>query len=153
MSVRTDTEPNPIDSAVREVAESDVADAVIAAETAALRRWGDGDPGGFLEICHPEVTYFDPFIDHRLDGLPALTDYYERLRGRIHIDRFELINPRVVAGQDLAVLSFNFASEGGNDTYRWNCTEVYRKTGDRWLIIATHWSLVRPGRGPEDVTS
>lgn len=48
-------------------------------------------------------------------------------------------------GQDPAVLSSNFTSEGGDYTFRWNCTEAYRKTGPRWLIIQTHWSLIRPG--------
>lgn len=120
------------------------AETIIAAETQALRRWGDGDPDGFLDICHPEVTYFDPFTDSRIDGLPALRSYYEKLRGQVHIDRFEMINPKVVLGPDLAVLSFNFASHGGNDAFRWNCTEAYREVEGRWLIIQTHWSLVRP---------
>jgi hypothetical protein len=127
------------------IADADVAASLIAAEEAALRRWGDGDPDGFLELCDPEVTYFDPFLDMRLDGLPALRSYYDQLRGQIHIDRFELVNPVVVAGRDLAVLTFNFHSTGGNDTHRWNCTEVYRKAGTRWLIVQTHWSIVRPG--------
>lgn len=123
----------------------EVAETIIAVETQALRRWGDGDPDGFLDICHPEVTYFDPFNDSRIDGLPALRSYYEQLRGQVHIDRFEMINPKVVLGLDLAVLSFNFASQGGNDAFRWNCTETYREVEGRWLIIQTHWSLVRPG--------
>ena len=132
----------PVD-AVHTISDS-AADAIIAAETQALRRWGDGDPDGFLDICHPDVTYFDPFVDFRIDGLPALRRYYEQLRGQVHIDRFDLIDPKVVLGTDLAVLSFNFASEGGNDASRWNCTEAYRKVDGTWLIIATHWSLVRP---------
>jgi hypothetical protein len=121
-----------------------VAETIIGAETQALRRWGAGDPDGFLDICHPEVTYFDPFNDSRIDGLPALRRYYEQLRGQVHIDRFEMINPKVVPGMDLAVLSFNFASQGGNDAFRWNCTEAYREVEGRWLITHTHWSLVRP---------
>ena len=42
---------------------------IIAMEEAALDRWGKGDPSGFLEISAPDVVYFDPFIEHRLDGL------------------------------------------------------------------------------------
>ncbi len=33
---------------------------LIVLEKAALTRWGKGDPGGYLEICAPEVIYFDP---------------------------------------------------------------------------------------------
>ena len=121
-----------------------VAEALVAQETQALVRWGAGDPSGFLDMCHPEVTYFDPFLEERLDGLSALTSNYERLRGKIHIDSFDLVNPRVVVGGEMAVLSFNFVSRSGNDTCRWNCTEVYRSATPRWLIVQTHWSFVQP---------
>lgn len=125
--------------------ESETADTLIAAETAALRRWAAGDPDGFLEICDSEVTYFDPFVPQRIDGLAALRAYYDTLRGQVKADHFELHAPTVVASDTLAVLSFNFTSTGGNDRYRWNCTEVYRRTGDAWRIVQTHWSLVQPG--------
>jgi hypothetical protein len=44
-----------------------------------------------------------------------------------------------------AVLTFNFVSYGGSEgaEMRWNCTEVYRKEPDAWLIILTHWSFTR----------
>ena len=121
-----------------------VAETIIGAETQALHRWGAGDPDGFLDICHPEVTYFDPYNDSRIDGLPVLRRLYEQLRGQVQFDRFEMINPRVVLGMDLAVLSFNLTSHGANGACRWNCTEAYREVEGRWLIIQTHWSLVRP---------
>ena len=41
---------------------------IIALERAALDRWGAGDPSGYLEISAPDVTYFDPFLERRLDG-------------------------------------------------------------------------------------
>lgn len=38
-------------------------------------------------------------------------------------------------------------SYGGNeDEYRWNCTEVYRRSGSRWEIIQTHWSFTNRDR-------
>ena len=37
-----------------------VAATVLAMERAALDRWCQGDPSGFLEITAPEVVYFDP---------------------------------------------------------------------------------------------
>jgi len=106
----------------------------------------DGDPSGFLEICADDVVYFDPFLDRRIDGLPALTDYYESLRGRIRAERFELIDPRVQLVGDGAVLTFNFTSlDGGGAVSRWNCTEVFRRTGEAWRLIQTHWSRTNPG--------
>lgn len=111
-------------------------------ERAALDRWIQGDPGGYLELSAPEVTYFDPFIPRRIDGLVKLTEYYEGLRGRISADRYEILNPKVEASDRLAVLSFNFVSYQGSNPMRWNCTEVYRQNDrSEWTLIQTHWSM------------
>ena len=40
---------------------------IIEMEKAALDRWGKGDPGGFLEICAPDVVYFDPHREARIE--------------------------------------------------------------------------------------
>ncbi|MEW6094628.1 MAG: nuclear transport factor 2 family protein, partial [Chloroflexota bacterium] len=114
---------------------------IIAQEKAALTRWGNGDPDGFLEICAPDVVYFDPYLEMRIDGKEALANYYDAIRGQIYFDRFELLNPHVHASGDLAVLTFNYVSYTGDQASRWNCTEAYRREPDgRWLIVQTHWS-------------
>lgn len=124
----------------------DAAD-VIALERAALDRWGRGDPSGFLEICAPDVVYFDPFLDVRLDGRDALAAHYEPIRGKVFISRYEMENAKVQLVGDAAVLTFNFVSYGGSeDAVRWNCTEVYRRAGRSWQIIQTHWSFTRGER-------
>ena len=126
--------------------DAGVAETVLALENAALARWCAGDPSGFLEICADDVVYFDPFLDRRLDGLAALTGYYEALRGKISAERFELLNPQVQTGSGMAVLTFNFASVARDGTqFRWNCTEVYRRDAEAWRIIQSHWSFTRPG--------
>lgn len=117
---------------------------LLSMERAALDRWGRGDPSGFLEISAPDVVYFDPFTERRVDGWEALSRLYEGMRGKIHIDRYELINPCIQSIAGMAVLTFNFQSWTGEETHRWNCTEVYRLDGIGWRIIQTHWSLVRP---------
>lgn len=123
-------------------AKNDVAETIIKMEKAALRRWGRGDPSGFLEISAPDVVYFDPFQEHRIDGLEALTRYYESLRGTIRVERDEMLNPKVQSVGGAAVLTFDYVSYGGSeDQYRWHCTEVYRRDGEHWRIIQTHWSL------------
>jgi hypothetical protein len=126
---------------------ADPSDTIIAMERAALGRWGKGDPSGFLEICAPDVVYFDPSLERRIDGLDALERYYEPIRGKVSIQRYELINPLVQRVGDAAVLTFNYVSYGGSeDEYRWNCTEVYRWSGEKWQIIQTHWSYTRAVR-------
>ncbi len=87
-----------------------VATEIINLERAALDRWGRGDPSGFLEICAPDVVYFDPFLKRRIDGVAELTEHYEGIRGKIRIDRYELLNPRVQGDGNLAVLTFNYVS-------------------------------------------
>jgi hypothetical protein len=119
----------------------DLTKTIITLESAALDRWGKGDPSGFLEICAPDVVYFDPSLERRMDGRDALSKYYETIRGKVSIERYELLNPLVQRVGDAAVLTFNFVSYGGaEDEYRWNCTEVYRRSGKDWEIIQTHWS-------------
>jgi hypothetical protein len=126
---------------------TNVADEILAMERAALERWGRGDPSGFLEISASDVTYFDPFIDRRIDGLEALASYYEGIRGKVLIARYEVLNPTVVHARDLAVLSFNFVSFGGDeDAFPWNCTEVYRHDPVGWRIVQTHWSFTKGRR-------
>jgi len=124
--------------------QNDTTATIIALERAALDRWGKGDPSGFIEISAPEVVYFDPFLDRRLDGLEALTRYYEAARGKVLIDRYELINPKVQLYGDIAVLTFNYVSYSGEVQNRWNCTEVYCCRDGRWHIIQTHWSFTKP---------
>lgn len=127
--------------------DAEVARTIIAMETAALDRWCRGDPSGFLEISAPDVVYFDPILEGRLDGHAALAAYYEGLRGKGPASRFELVNPLVQRDGPVAVLTFNFVSYGGSGgARRWNCTEVYRRSGSRWEIIQTHWSLTGDGR-------
>jgi hypothetical protein len=124
--------------------EKGVAETIIAMEKAALDRWGAGDPSGFLEICAPDVVYFDPFHDRRLDGLNKLTQCYESIRGQVHVDRYELLNPKVQTCGRVAVLTFNHVGYTGGNAVGWNCTEVYRNTDGRWQIIQTHWSFTKP---------
>lgn len=118
---------------------------VIGLERAALGRWCRGDPSGFLEISDEAVTYFDPFIPHRIDGLQALTAYYEALRGKIFAATWEIVAPAVAEIGEVAVLTFRFVSRGADGgTARWNCTEVYRRREAGWRIVQTHWSFTAP---------
>jgi len=118
-----------------------IIDHIISLEKTALDRWGHGDPGGFLEISADDVVYFDPYVEKRIDGKAALHDLYQMIWGKIHVDRFEMIDPKVQLCGEIAVLTFNhvsYAAQG--QKVRWNCTEVFRKQDEDWRIIQTHWS-------------
>jgi ketosteroid isomerase-like protein len=119
------------------------AHAIIELEKAALARWCNGDPSGFLQLSAEDVVYFDPFLPTRLDGLAKLTAYYEGVRGKVFAPRHKMIDPHVQEIGDAAILTFRFVScSGGEDSeMRWNCTEVYRRESDAWRIVQTHWSF------------
>lgn len=126
---------------------TNVSEEILRLERRALERWGKGDPDGYLEISAPDVVYFDPFLERSLNGLEALRRYYDDIRGKVNITRFEIVDPRVQVAGTVAVLTFRFDSWGGNeDSFRWNCTEVYRRDTEGWRIIHTHWALTSSAR-------
>lgn len=124
-------------------------DLLIDLERRALNRWGKGDTAGYTDLYADDVTYFDPLVEARIDGLAAMRAYYEPWNGRISVPRYEILNPAVVSSGDLALLSYNLvnyrrAADGHESTgSRWNCTEVYRRDGSQWKIVHSHWSFTR----------
>jgi hypothetical protein len=125
-----------------------ILDELLALERAALDRWGQGDPDGYLEINAAEMSYFDPFAERRVDGLRDLTDWYETVRGKIKIDRDEIINPRVQVIGEAAILTFQFDSYGSDGMMHWNCTEVYQRFVDAWRIVHSHWAFAKAPAEP-----
>ena len=122
---------------------------IIALERAALDRWGKGDPQGYIETFAPEITYFDPFTAKRIDGLAAMKAMLAPFTGKIHVDHYEMLNPRVQESGDIGVLTYNLRShakrpDGSTFVVRWNSTAVYRRAGRTWKMIHSHWSFTQP---------
>ena len=123
---------------------------VVAMERAALDRWGKGDPQGYLDIMANEVTYFDPVQEKRLDGLEAMKKMLAPITGKIKVDRFEMIDPRVQHHGDAALLTFNLVSyvkqpDGQEHAVaRWNSSELYGRIEGQWRIVHSHWSFIKP---------
>ena len=123
------------------------ADQILALERAALDRWGKGDPDGFLELYAADITYFDPLTAMRIDGHQAMEDYYHPWVGKIQVPRYEMLNPQVVVDGDMALLTYNLvnyiwdATGGESVGTRWNSTTVYKRRGDTWKAIHSHWSF------------
>ena len=123
---------------------------VIATERGALERWAKGDPGGFLSIYAPEVTYISPSEEQRVDGLPAMTALLAPIRGKIKIDRWEMLNSKVQRHGDVAVLTYNVVNyqrqPDGTERRmtRWNSTAVFRRIQGKWRTIHSHFSYTKP---------
>ena len=121
------------------------AEIIIALETAALEAWHDGNPTPFLDLYSKDFTYFDPVQEMRLDGWDKIKELYESMRGKIKMDKFEIINPVVQQTDSMAVLTYNLHSYSGETVWKENCTEVYRlEEHTRWKILHSHWSLTKP---------
>ncbi len=120
------------------------AETIIGIERSAIERWGKGDPQGFLEAYAPDVTYFAPSEERRVDGLGAMRALLEPVTGKIKIDRFEMVNPKVQRRGDVAVLSYQVVNhvtrEGRPVVVRWNSTAVYERVGGSWKIMHSHFS-------------
>jgi hypothetical protein len=134
---------------MKDVHENDrISAEIITIERTALNRWGKGDPWGFTEISADEVTYFDTGTERRADGIEALRQLYLPREGRIKIERYDMLNPKVQVHENTAVLTFNLIDhvltpEGSTKEVHWNATEVYCRMDDQWKIIHTHWSHTR----------
>ena len=98
----------------------------------------------------PEITYFDPAVEKRVDGLQAMRAYLTPFTGRIKVDHYDMIAPKVQRHGSVAVLTYNLISYGkmqdGPDTIlaRWNSTEVYALVEGGWKIVHNHWSYIKP---------
>lgn len=121
---------------------------IIAREKAALEKWNEGNPSGYLAIYSKCITYFDPYHSQRMDGFDTMENYYESIRGEVKVDRYEMLHPKVELCGESAVLSYNLISYMGAEVSRWNCTEVYRREeNNEWKIIHNHWSLIPAEQG------
>jgi len=126
------------------------ADEVIAAERAALDRWGNGDPEGFLSLYADDVTYFDPFQERRIDGRAKMRTLYGPLAGTFKVDRYEVLNPDVKRYGDVAVLTYNLQNYArqpdGSErpANRWNSSAIFRRIDGKWRTIHSHWSFTKP---------
>ncbi len=124
-----------------------IADVIIGLEKAALDRWYKGDPDGYLEIYDEEdLSYFDPPKDKRLDGYSNVKAFYDSIKGLVHSEKYEILNPLVQVLTDTsATLSYNLVAYVGNDINNWNLSSVFKlNKNNQWKIIHTHWSFVRP---------
>ena len=131
------------------IAATPVDETIIALERGAMDRWGQGDPSGYLEIFAPDVTYFDPGTERRVDSIDAMTAYFAPIKGLAMFDRYEMIAPRVYHDGNVAILSYNLvtygtAPDGKPLVLRWNTTSAYALVDGNWKVVHQHFSYTKP---------
>jgi hypothetical protein len=117
---------------------------ILALERQAMDLWRQGNPDGFLAISDSGITFFHSTVEARLVGLEAVKALYEGYRGRPLFDRYEMVDPKVVASGGTAVLTYVLVTWNGSLTRRWHTTEVYREGRKGWRIVHSHFSAVNP---------
>jgi ketosteroid isomerase-like protein len=125
---------------------------LVALERSALDRWIKLDPQGYLDLQAPEVTYFDPFTERRVEGLDAMQvrlASMKKMKPPFTDPWYEMIDPKVQRHGDVALLTFNLVNYGKlpgtpeRVLARWNSAEVYSRIGGTWKIIHSHWSYIQ----------
>jgi ketosteroid isomerase-like protein len=75
--------------------------------------------------------------------------YMKQIEGKVHYQRSEFIEPKVVVIGEAAVLSYNYRSSVLDSAGAvvsqtpWNATEVYFRRDNQWRIIHNHWSYLQ----------
>jgi ketosteroid isomerase-like protein len=131
-------------------------DDILALEQAAMERWRNGDPLGFVEISAEDICYVDPGLTKPILGLESYKAHMKQVEGKVYYQKSEFIDPKVVMVGEAALLSYNYRSstltlDGTVSSQTpWNTTEVYFKREGKWKIVHTHWSFIKQ-RVPEMV--
>jgi hypothetical protein len=128
--------------------QADTATQIIALERRAMDGWHTGNPDPLLALSHADITYFHVMTETRVNGLPALKAIVEPFRGRALFDSYDMLEPKVQLGKDMAVLTYVLVRRNGPATSRWNATQVYQRKAVGWRVIHTHWSMTKPNLGP-----
>jgi uncharacterized protein (TIGR02246 family) len=129
---------------------------ILTLEKAAMERWRNGDPFGFVELSAEDILYIDVGQIKPIQGLEAFRLYMKQFEGKIFYQKSEFIAPKVVMAGDAALLTYNYRStvftvEGMISAQTpWNATEVYFRREGKWKIVHTHWSFIKH-RVPENV--
>lgn len=113
---------------------------LIAMERTSMDGWLKGDSGPMLAASDADITLFHVMTDRRLEGTAAVKDLYAPYAGRPLYDSYQIENPKVQAGGDMAILSYQLVTHNGDLTRKWNATEVYQKKKAGWRVIHSHFS-------------
>ena len=127
-------------------AEKQLAAHIIGLEESALEKWFKGDTSGYAEIwSRRSFTYFDGVESKRLEDFASTADLFKRVEGKLSAKSFEIRNPRVQPGIDMAVLTYQLFAKSNLVDIDYNCIEVFQKEEDgAWRAIHSTWSIIRP---------
>lgn len=125
--------------------EHKLAEHIIGLEKAALDKWFNGDTSGYEQLWSKRsFTYFDAVVEKRVDDHATIAEFLKTIDGKLFADSYDFRNPRVQAGKDMAVLTYQLFAKTTLIDMEYNCIEVYQKEEDEWRVIHSTWSFIRP---------
>lgn len=126
--------------------ERRLADHLIGLERAALAKWFKGDTSGYEKLWSKRsFSYFDAVVTERVDDHESISAFLKSIDGKLFADSYDFRHPRVQAGEDMAVLTFQLFAKTSLIDMEYNCIEVYQKEQDgEWRVIHSTWSFIRP---------
>lgn len=126
--------------------ERRLAEHLVGLEKAALDKWFKGDTSGYEKLWSKRsFSYFDAVVTERVDDHESIRAFLKTIDGKLFADSYDFRHPRVQAGMDMAVLTFQLFAKTSLIDMEYNCIEVYRKEEDgEWRVIHSTWSFIRP---------
>jgi len=95
-----------------------------------------------LAAADPEITLFHVMTHERVEGIAAVKELYAPYEGRPLFDSYRIENPKVQAGGDMAILTYQLVTRNGETSRTFNASEVYQRKNGGWKAIHTHFSAV-----------
>lgn len=123
-----------------------MAEHIISLERAALDKWFMGDTSGYEQLWSKRsFTYFDGVVTKRIDDHATIVEYLKTINWKLFADSYDFRSPRVQAGKDTSVLTYQLFADTSLIDMTYNCIEVYKKEEDgQWRVIHSTWSFIRP---------
>ena len=126
--------------------ERALAEHLINLERASWDKWLKGDTSGYRKLCSERsFTYFDGQFPFRFEDHATLCKFLDAVDGKLLGKEWELKNPRVQFGKDMAVCTYQFFAKTNIVDVEYNVVEVYQKEEDgEWRVIHSTWSFIQP---------
>lgn len=119
---------------------------ILALEKEALAEWSGGNPQGFNMHMAEDGCYIDDIgATNRIEGLEAASAYLKSLEEMIPKHNYEIVNPKVQAYGDCAILSYWYhpSLEDGTPSTKWRASVVYNKLNGAWKMTHAHWTMLK----------
>ncbi|EKT7565695.1 nuclear transport factor 2 family protein [Salmonella enterica] len=125
--------------------ERALANYLISLEKSALDKWFKGDTSGYEALwSERSFTYFDAVVTERVDDYEKIKEFLKSIDGKLFADSYDFRHPRIQAVKDMAVLTYQLFAKTNLIDMEYNVIEVFQKESDKWRVIYSTWSFIRP---------